>query len=295
MDQPALNAVVTFRNEFAPGLMVLHVAPDGWNLPDFLPGQYVALGLFGSASRCERSVAERPAAASDKLIRRAYSIASSPLNRDFLEFYLNLVPGGVLTPRLFNLKIGDRIWLSPKITGGFTFDRVPEDSNVILIANGTGLAPYISMVTTHLNLLAQRRVALIHGVRHSHDLGHRSTFMAMQQLQPNFTYLPVISRTQEEPVPWKGAVGHVQDMWQSDAIEHAWGFRPGADSTHVFLCGNPTMIESMIAILAEEKFSEHTAVQAGQIHSEKYWPIKARTQKRPSALAEGDVPFEVKP
>jgi ferredoxin--NADP+ reductase len=279
MDQPALNAVVTYRSEFAPGLMVLHVAPDGWNLPDFLPGQYVALGLFGSAPRCAGSTAESPAAAPDKLIRRAYSIASPPLNREFLEFYLNLVPGGALTPRLFNLKIGNRIWLSPKITGGFTFERVPEDSNVVLIANGTGLAPYVSMLTTHLGRLTQRRVALIHGVRHSQDLGHRTTFMAMQHLRPNFTYLPVISRPHEEPVPWRGAAGHVQDTWKSDALEQDWGFRPTADSTHVFLCGNPEMIESMIAILAEEKFSEHTAVQAGQIHSEKYWPIKAGTPR----------------
>jgi ferredoxin/flavodoxin---NADP+ reductase len=279
MDQPALNAVVTFRNEFAPGLMVLQVAPDGWNVANFLPGQYVALGLFGSAPRCEGSVAESPAAAPDKLIRRAYSIASSPLNRDFLEFYFNLVPGGVLTPRLFNLKIGDRIWVSPKITGGFTFERVPEDANVVLIANGTGVAPYVSMLTTHLKHRMQRRVALIHGVRHSQDLGHRSTFMAMQHLLPNFSYLPVISRAQEEPVPWKGATGHVQEVWKSDAIEQAWGFRPGADNTHVFLCGSPEMIESTIAMLGEEKFSEHTAIQAGQIHSEKYWPSKAGKAK----------------
>jgi ferredoxin--NADP+ reductase len=274
MLHPLTNAIVTLRNEIAPGLMILEVAPDGWELPDFAPGQYVALGLCGSAPRCDLARPETRTAAPDKLILRAYSIASSPLIRDYLEFYLNLVPSGALTPRLFQLKRGDRIWLSRKISGVFTFEDVPEDSNVVLIATGTGLAPYISMLTTHLNFPAQRRVALIHGVRHSCDLGHRTTFLAMQHFSGNFTYLPVVSRPQEEPAPWKGAVGHVQDLWHSDAIERAWGFRPRAADTHVFLCGNPEMIQSMIAILAREKFVEHTAVQQGQVHSEKYWPTK---------------------
>src|SRR5262249_10012606 len=159
-----------------------------WNLPEFVPGQYACLGLLGSATRCEHSEAEAPAAAPDKLIQRAYSIASSPLNRDFLEFYLNLVPTGKLTPRLFNLEIGDRIWLSSKISGSFTFEQAPEDANVVLIATGTGLAPYVSMLTTNLRFLTQRRVALVHGVRHSCNLAHRTTFMAMEYLRDNFSY-----------------------------------------------------------------------------------------------------------
>jgi len=153
-----MNAVVTLRNEVSPWLMILQVVPDGWDLPDFVPGQYICLGLCGSASRCELAEPETRAPIPDKLIQRAYSIASSPLDREFLEFYLNLVPAGVLTPRLFNLRIGDRIWLSSRVTGSFTFDGVPEDANVVLIANGSGLAPYESMLTTHLSFLRQRRV-----------------------------------------------------------------------------------------------------------------------------------------
>jgi ferredoxin--NADP+ reductase len=95
-----------------------------------------------------------------------------------MEFYLNLVPAGVLAPRLFNLKMGDRVRLSSRATGTFTFDRVPEDANGVLIANGSGLAPYISMLTTHLSFLRLRKVALVHGVRHSCDLGYRSVFMS---------------------------------------------------------------------------------------------------------------------
>ena len=93
-----LNAVVTFRHDFSAGLMTLRVAPDGWALPEFEPGQYVSLGLFGSARRSTLAEPESVAPEPEKLIRRAYSIASSPENREFLEFYINLVPTGVLTP-----------------------------------------------------------------------------------------------------------------------------------------------------------------------------------------------------
>lgn len=284
MDNPTLNAVVTLRNEVSPWLMILQVAPDRWDLSDFVPGQYVCLGLFGSAPRCGHSESEIRPSAPDKLIRRAYSIASSPVNREFLEFYLNLVPGGALTPRLFNLKIGDRIWLSPKITGAFTFDHVPKSSNVVLIANGSGLAPYVSMLATHLRFLTQSRVALLHGVRRSCDLGHRSTFLAMQHLRTNFTYLPVISRPEQEPIRWTGATGHVQDVWRNDAISRAWGFRAGPENTHVFLCGSPEMIESMILMLAQEGFEEYATNKPGQIHVERFWPVKAAVRQRAGAL-----------
>jgi ferredoxin--NADP+ reductase len=273
MAEQTLNAVVTLRNEISPWLMILQVVPDGWNFPDYLPGQITSLGLFGSASRCALAEPENPVAAPDKLIKRAYSIASSPVNRDFLEFYVALVPGGALTPRLFNLKIGDRIWLSQKAIGKFTYDdsQVPKGANLVLITTGSGLAPFMSMLKTHLKFPPQRRVAIIHGVRHSWDLGYRSILMAMEHLRTNLTYLPVISRPNEEPVPWKGATGHVQDVWKSGAIEKAWGSRPGPENTHVFMCGSPQMSETMIVLLVQEGFKADTKNESGQVHVEKYW------------------------
>ncbi len=275
MDTSQLNAVVTLRNEVSPWLNILQVAPDGWDLPEYQPGQYTTLGLFGSASRCALAESESIPPSEEKLIRRAYSIVSSPFNREYLEFYLNLVPGGTLTPRLFNLKIGDRLSLSQRVTGSFTFDHVPEDANVVLVATGSGLAPYVSMLTTHLQFSTQRRVAVLHGVRHSWDLAYRSILATMQRLRTNFTYLPIISRPQHEPVPWNGAVGHVQDLWKNRALERAWNLRPSPENSHVFLCGSPDMIEDMVALLVQEEFVEIREKKPGQIHVERYWPKRA--------------------
>ena len=267
----SLNAVLTQRVEVSPGLAILRVVPESVVVPDFKPGQYTVLGLPGTAKRCEFSLPEEPPAAPDKLIKRAYSITSSSVAKEHLEFYINLVPSGALTPRLFALRVGDRLWLSAKITGMFTLDQVPADKHIILIATGTGLAPYMSMLRTELASGSTRRTAVIHGARHSWELGYRSELMTMAHLCPNFTYIPSISRPHDEPLPWTGLAGHVQEIWADQPLQHAWGVRPSPANSHVFLCGNPTMIDEMAGILKCEGFTEHTPRAPGTVHLERYW------------------------
>ncbi len=271
MPEPGLNAIVALRTEISPWLIILRVVPDGWELPEFVPGQFAVLGLPGLASRCALAEPDETPLEPNRLIRRAYSIASSSLTREYMEFYVALVTTGALTPRLFNLNIGDRLWLSPKITGMFTLDQVPEDQNVVMIATGTGLAPYMSMLTTHLICGSPRRFAVLHGARHSWDLGYRSELTTLQHLCRNFSYTPVISRPVGEPVPWTGATGYVQDLWHAGFVARAWGFKPTPESTHFFLCGSPAMIDAVVGMLGQEGFREHTKKEPAQIHVERYW------------------------
>lgn len=268
---PELNSVVAHRFEVAPGLMVLRVAPDGWELPAFEPGQFAVLGLPAEARRCELSETEDTAQRPDRLIRRAYSIASSSVESEYLEFYITLVRSGSLTPRLFALEPGDRLWLGPKITGTFTLEQAPEDRHVIMVATGTGLAPYMSMLRTGPPGWQDRRFAVLLGARHSWDLGYHAELAMMDRLCPNFRYLPVISRPAEEPVPWGSRSGYVQDLWRDQVLAREWGFVPRPESCSVFLCGNPAMIDDMLEILVSEGFREHTRRQPGEIFVEKYW------------------------
>ena len=145
-----LNAVVTQKIEHAPGLMTLRVVPDGWDMNDFTPGQFIAVGLPGSAPRCATSDPEEELANPERIIKRPYSIASASIEREHLDFYVSLVRSGQLTPRLFNLEIGDRLWLGPRVTGFFTLESVPEGMNIVMLATGTGLAPYMSMIRSEL-------------------------------------------------------------------------------------------------------------------------------------------------
>jgi ferredoxin--NADP+ reductase len=270
MTERQLNAVVTAKQEIAPRLMIMRVAADGWQMPEFEPGQFAVLGLPGSAPRCSLSTPEETPSDPNKLIRRAYSVASSSMTREYMEFYINLVGSGALTPRLFALNVGDRVWLSAKATGMFTLDKVPADKNIIMVATGTGLAPYISMLTSQMLCGAQRRYAVLHGAYHSWDLGYRSELLALQHLCRNFTYAATIDRPEDEPVPWSGPTGRVQDLWRQGIVAQRWGFSPAPDNTHVFLCGNPLMIEQMVALLQEEGFNEHGQKQAGEIHAERF-------------------------
>jgi ferredoxin--NADP+ reductase len=270
MEKSELNAIVELKDEITPRLMILRVVPDGWPVPDFKAGQFTVLGLPGSAPRCQLSTPESPPSEPDKLIRRAYSIASSSLEHEYLEFYISLVSSGALTPRLFALNIGDRVWLSSRVTGLFTLGEVPAGKNIVMMATGTGLAPYVSMLSSELTCGEQRRVMVLHGAYHSWDLGYRSELLAMEHLCKNFTYIVTIDRLEEEPAPWTGHTGFVQDLWAQGVVDQAWGFHPTPDDTDVFLCGNPYMIEDAVEMLGKEGFREHTHKEPGEIHVERF-------------------------
>lgn len=272
MPAPELNAIVTGRIEAAPGLLILRVAPVGWELPPFTAGQFAVIGLPASAPRVPLSDPEEPDGGDpNRMIRRAYSITSASVERSHLELYLNLVRSGELTPRLFALETGDRLWLGPKVAGMFTLREVPPRKHVVLVATGTGLAPYISMLRSELACGGPKRFAVLAGARHSWDLGYSAELFTMAKLCPNFAYLPTVSRPETEPAPWGGHVGYVQKLWTGGALDRAWGFHPRPADTHVFLCGNPGMIDELTVTLEAEGFRVHGPHAPGEVHVERYW------------------------
>jgi ferredoxin--NADP+ reductase len=270
MVDQTLNAFVTSKVEISPRVMTLRIAADHWQMPDFTPGQFVVLGLPGSAPRSQWSEPEINLAPPDKLIRRAYSISSSSHTREYMEFYISMVSNGALTPRLFALKVGDPIWLGSKVNGIFTLGQVPKDKHIVLVATGTGLAPYMSMLTSELQCGDPRKFAVLHGAFHSWDLGYRSELQTMQFLCSNFKYISTIDRPDNEPVPWMGRIGWVQDIWKSGAVTEAWEEKPTPENTHVFLCGVSGMVNAMLEALNAEGFVEQTKSTPGQIHVERF-------------------------
>ncbi len=266
-----LNAVMTVRDEYAPGLVVMRVAPRGWPLPVFVPGQFAVVGLPAAAPRLAGCDPEDPAADPGRFIRRAYSIASSSKQREYVELFVALVTSGELTPRLLALAPGDPLWLGPKFTGLFTLREVPPQANLVMVATGTGLAPYMSMLRTELLSGTSRRIALLLGARHSWDLGYSRELFTIQRESPHLSVMRIVSRPKEEQQAWQGHVGHVQQLWSGGALEQSWGFKPTPENTHVLLCGNPAMIDDMTKLLSGEGFRVHEKGAPGQIHVEKYW------------------------
>lgn len=269
MDMPDYNATLIGRIDITPQLAILRVKPDG-EVPEFTPGQYMVLGLRSEAPRVPEASSTEDVFAAGKMIQRAYSISSGSLQRDFLEFYVSLVTNGALTPRLFALGMNDRLFLGPRAKGVFTLDSVPEGANILLVATGTGLAPYISMLRTHVLEGKGRKIAVLQGASYSWDLGYRGELEALSRARENFAYIPVVSRP-EGDLDWKGRTGRLPVWLENPALVEACGFPLSPSATHIFLCGNPSMIEQAEADLTKCGHVVDERGTTGNLHREKYW------------------------
>lgn len=203
----------------------------------FKPGQFV-------------SVKEQ---VNGKEIIRAYSIAS-PRDGNRFSLCLNCVPEGILSPRFFSLKPGDVIEIGEPL-GYFTL-RNP-DRRAVLVATGTGIAPFRSMLRDQLAEL-EVPVTLLFGVRHEGGLLYRGEFEELTSKHPNFRFLPTITR----PSPtWTGRSGRVQlHLDEALSIET----EPDRANTDVYICGLKEMVDSVRGELKRRGFDRK------QIIYEKY-------------------------
>lgn len=264
------NSTLAHRIDLDVDLAVFRIRPDSVLFP-FLSGQYTVIGMPYRAPRCEDADPdETPSDDPDKLIRRAYSIASSSKVHEYVELYITLVRSGALTPRLWTLEPGDRLWLGPKAKGHFTVDAVPSERNLVLVGTGTGLAPYISMIKDHHTCNIGRRFVVIHGARYIRELGYRDELEALDHDCHTLAYLPTVTRPDDRD-GWHGHVGRVQSVFSDGAVEAALGGPLSPESTHVFLAGHPEMVEDMQQMLTNRGYTLHSARSPGSLHVERYW------------------------
>ncbi len=168
---------------------------------------------------------------------RAYSMASAPSENRF-SLCLNEVEGGRFSPHLFSLTPGDEVECKGPY-GSFIFRRPLSDS--ILVATGTGIAPFRSMLLDRLPLEPDRHFTLIFGVRHEYGLLYREDWEALARQYPNFEFRPTLTR----PGPhWTGATGRVQ----SHIIE-VLGHRTDVD---IYVCGLKEMVNDVRSLLKEK-------------------------------------------
>lgn len=248
------NATLVGRIDFTPKLSIFQVAPDagpnypGGKVPDFLPGQYSVLGLNNEL---------KPALG--KTVR-AYSIASPPQDKDYLEFYIRYVDepasDNPLTHMLWRLKKGDRLHLGPKIRGKFNLEETvgPEDTRIkILVGAGTGLAPFYSMAAHRIGgRPTKQRLVVLHGASYPSDLGYQDELKALVAENPNLSYFPTISRPKEAP-DWKGDVGRVESYFEPARLaelEHRLGLPAGGinpKTAVILICGLVGTIHNVLA------------------------------------------------
>jgi len=241
------KARVVDRKDFGADLWKVRIAPEGH--VHFVAGQYATLSAEKHGKRVER----------------AYSIVSSPYERE-LEFFIELVAEGELTPLLYQLRHGHEVMMRRSMKGRFTLDLKSGRKRHLLLATVTGVAPYVSYVRTlyhdwkHGKLPADIELFLLHGASRSWELGYGEELLQIAGEVPWFEYVPTISRPWEDPA-WQGETGRVEDLLRKYA--DLWECVPG--KTTAYLCGHPEMIETAAGILKRRGFPKDSMEQ------EVYW------------------------
>ncbi len=260
--------------------------PDGEPFPEFEAGQYTQLAFW-----------DQPA---DEPRPRQFSIASMPLERESLEFYVILVRDadedgsnreGVFTGALWRHAPGDEVLYMPRPAGRFVPSRTTQ-RDLVCAATGTGLAPFVSMARDYWHDYQRdgrappRRLTILHGVSYANQLGYRTELEALAaDAGFELLYVPVISRPTQDPgyeehmgrgrlndalrlLCGEPAIGRVEP-YLPDALLAQLRERLTVADGAAYLCGNPGMISDVKDVLARQGFP--TTGRESQVITEDYW------------------------
>lgn len=297
------NATLTAVFEPHPDLRVMRVVPDV-GVPPFDAGHFLSLGLGNWEPRVagvDEEHLDEPRLR--RLARRAYSISCSIVDErgrvhradefPYLEFYIALVRHAedhppALTPRLFSLRPGDRLFVDPHPAGHYSLGSVAPEHDVFLFATGTGEAPHNAMVAELLSRGHRGRIVSAVSVRYRRDAAYRVVHEQLSGQYANYRYLVVTTREPENlDATRPDYVGkrYLQSLVASGELARLTGVELGPARAHVFLCGSPDMIGltrgggrdtpyvpgSMLALLTERGFDPDAPHAPGNVHFERYW------------------------
>ena len=252
------NATLVERVDVTDALTIFRIKPDQMpaERPWFVPGQYCVLGANNQAKLELGSV------------RRSMSIASAPEDDGPVEFYVRFIAKpeseNPLTHLLWKIQPGDRIYMRPVAAGMFTVkDTIGTDDPrlKVLVAAGTGSAPFVSMVRSELRRNPGADLSkwvLLHGASYPADLGYREE-LAGYVANNKLHYFGTVSRPKDSP-GWTGDVGRVEAFFDGarlDDLEKRLGLPPGGftpKNVVIYICGLTGTITGTILPLIDRAF-----------------------------------------
>jgi len=226
----------------------------------FTAGQFARLGL---------PHADTPDAPPD--IWRAYSMVNAPSQADSLEFYSIVVPEGEFSPRLARLQPGDSLYVDNTPFGFLTLERFQPGGHLWLLATGTGLSAYLSLLQDSNTWAAFERIILVHGVRSVAELAYRDLILSWTQRGPaghaRLTYLPLPTQEAFQDMPQARITRLIQD----GRLEALADCPLDPEVSKVMLCGNPDMLTEARQLLKERGFAVGRRGNPGNLALENYW------------------------
>lgn len=202
-----------------------------------------------------------------EVIGRPYSLVNPPDSRP-LEFYYIEVPDGPLTSHLVKLKSGDEILVAPRAHGFMILDEVPRARHLWLMATGTGIGPFLSILAPDKPWQRYEQVVLVYAVRTLSDLSYQQRISQISAQHPGqFTFVPFLSR---EPSDF-ALPGRIPQAIIDGRLEAHAGMKISAENSQIMLCGNPQMVKDTTSALIERGLKKHRRFEPGQITAENYW------------------------
>ncbi len=227
---------------------------------NYLPGQYARIALQVDGS----------------LIWRAFSFVSAP-HEKLLEFVAVIVPGGLFTSRLAELQPGDTLHIEHENYGFLTSDRFVDGDDLWMLATGTGIGPFISMLRDPRVWRQFRRILLVHGIRNDAERIYRDELLSRQAAPfPNQATLSLLYCISSLPHvdDERDIAGRLTKAWDDGSLEAKTACPVTAEQSRVMLCGNPQMIEDMRARLHARGMKPCRRMAAGQFLTENYWSMR---------------------
>ena len=243
------TVTVLSKTTWTPNLFSFTVSrPDSFK---FTAGQFVRLGVNPSHLNYYKQQGEAGNDVANEALNedifRAYSIVSSPFD-EVLEFFSIVIPDGAFTSQLQHLEVGDDLLLNTMPFGFLTLARYqkPLPKDLWLLATGTGLAPFLSMLQDLKTWEDYEHIILAYSARSIEELAYVDKIKSLQEdfgsLVDNpakLIFIPVVTR---EPI--EGALTErLPKLLLDGTLQERAGIALDIDSTHVMLCGNPEMVE----------------------------------------------------
>lgn len=226
----------------------------------FAPGQFARLGLAPAG------------APSGEAVWRAYSMASANYD-EHLEFFSIVVPGGEFTTRLASLQAGGRILIEKSAYGFLTTDRFVGGRDLWLLASGTGIAPFLSILHDPQVWQDYENLILVYSVRKARDLAYEAEIAALTHHEllaegkARLHYVPVVTRG---PAPGR-LDARITQLLEEGRLEAATGLPLSVEHSRVMVCGNPQMAADLRKQLLARGLQVGRRGQPGQLAFENYW------------------------